>query len=131
MQLRKGRYGKMQSRGKGRGAMAACGAVVWLLMALPSAAQSSPTAPPAEKTQGAALSAANSQAAPPPSGEAVRKKELAEDSARLLQLANDLKAEVDKTNKDILSMSVVRKAEEIERLARAMKEKTKAAGGAQ
>jgi hypothetical protein len=60
---------------------------------------------------------------------AERKKQLAEDSARLLKLATDLKAEVDKTNKDILSLNVVRKANEIERLARNMKEKMKLAVG--
>jgi hypothetical protein len=56
---------------------------------------------------------------------AERKKQLAEDSARLLKLASDLKAEVDKTTKDMLSLSVIRKADEIERLAHNMKEKMK------
>lgn len=60
---------------------------------------------------------------------AERRKQLAEDSARLLKLATDLKAEVDKTNKDVLSLNVVRKANEIERLARNMKEKMKLAVG--
>ncbi|MGB6975498.1 MAG: hypothetical protein WBD67_12525 [Terracidiphilus sp.] len=41
--------------------------------------------------------------------------------AELLQLANQLQADVDKTNKDMLSLSVVRKADEIEKLARSMK----------
>jgi hypothetical protein len=54
-----------------------------------------------------------------------RKRQLAEDSARLLKLATDLKAEVDKTSKDTLSLIVIRKAEEIERLARNVKEKMK------
>lgn len=54
-----------------------------------------------------------------------RKKQLAEDSARLLKLATDLKAEVDKTTKDMLSLAVIRKADEIERLAHNMKEKMK------
>jgi hypothetical protein len=56
---------------------------------------------------------------------AERKKQLAEDSARLLKLATDLKAEVDKTTKDMLSLTVIRKADEIERLAHNMKEKMK------
>ncbi|MDR3772958.1 MAG: hypothetical protein P4L26_06395 [Terracidiphilus sp.] len=56
---------------------------------------------------------------------AERKKQIAEDSARLLKLANDLKAEVDKTSKDTLSLTVIRKADEIEKLAHAVKEKMK------
>jgi hypothetical protein len=54
-----------------------------------------------------------------------RKRQLAEDSALLLKLATDLKAEVDKTTKDMLSLTVIRKADEIERLAHNMKEKMK------
>jgi hypothetical protein len=56
---------------------------------------------------------------------AERKKQIAEDSAKLLKLATDLKAEVDKTNKDTLSLAVIRKADEIERLAHNVKEKMK------
>ena len=52
---------------------------------------------------------------------AERKKQIAEDSAKLLKLATDLKAEVDKTTKDTLSMQVIRKAAEIERLAHDVK----------
>ncbi len=61
---------------------------------------------------------------------AERKKQIAEDSARLLKLANDLKAEVDKTSKDTLSLTVIRKADEIEKLAHAVKEKMKLTVGA-
>jgi hypothetical protein len=50
-----------------------------------------------------------------------RKKEIAEESARLLRMATELKSEVDKTTKDTLSMRVIRKAEEIERLAHDVK----------
>jgi hypothetical protein len=56
---------------------------------------------------------------------AERKKQIADDSARLLKLATDLKAEVDKTSKDTLSLNVIRKADEIERLAHSVKEKMK------
>ncbi len=56
---------------------------------------------------------------------AERKKQIAEDSAKLLQLATDLKAEVDKTDKDTLSLNVIRKAEQIEKLAHGVKEKMK------
>jgi hypothetical protein len=61
---------------------------------------------------------------------AERKRQIADDSARLLELAKGLKAEVNKTNKDMLSLSVIRKAELIEKLAHSMKEKTKQESGA-
>ena len=53
--------------------------------------------------------------------------EIARDFANLLKLANDLKAAVDKSTKDTLSIPVVRKAGEIEKLARQLieQEKTK------
>jgi len=54
-----------------------------------------------------------------------RSKQIANDSARLLKLATDLKAEVDKTTKDELSISVIRKADEIEKLAHSVREKMK------
>ena len=54
-----------------------------------------------------------------------RKRQIADDSAKLLKLATDLKAEVDKTSKDTLSLGVIRKAEEIEKLAHSVKEKMK------
>ena len=54
-----------------------------------------------------------------------RKRQISDDSARLLKLAGDLKAEVDKSNKDMLSLGVIRKADEIEKLARSVKEKMK------
>lgn len=56
---------------------------------------------------------------------AERKKELSDESAQLLTLAMALKAEVDKTNKDMLSLNVIRKADEIEKLAHNVKEKMK------
>jgi len=58
-----------------------------------------------------------------------RKKQLSDDSAKLLTLAEALKAEVDKTNKDMLSMNVIRKANEIEKFAHDVKEKMKLASG--
>jgi hypothetical protein len=60
---------------------------------------------------------------------AERKKQLADESAKLLTLAMDLKAEVDKTNKDTLSLNVIRKADEIERLAHNVKEKMRLPDG--
>ena len=56
---------------------------------------------------------------------AERKKQIADDSEKLLKLATDLKTEVDKTNKDTLSIGVIRKADAIEKLAHDVKEKMK------
>jgi outer membrane murein-binding lipoprotein Lpp len=46
-----------------------------------------------------------------------RHKKLAADVDRLLALTNELKSDVDKANKDELSVQVIRKAAEIEKLA--------------
>jgi hypothetical protein len=42
-------------------------------------------------------------------------------------LSTELKAEVDKTDKDTLSLAVIRKAQDIEKLAHAVKENMKIA----
>src|SRR5580698_7928652 len=49
--------------------------------------------------------------AKPLSTQSPQQKQLAEDTATLLTLANQLKAEMDKSSKDTLSLSVVKKAE--------------------
>jgi hypothetical protein len=54
-----------------------------------------------------------------------RQKKLAADTERLLALAKELKQEVDKTNKNVLSVDVVKKAEEIEKLARSVRSQMK------
>ena len=54
-----------------------------------------------------------------------RQKKLISDTEKLLSLATELKSDVDKTNKDTLSVDVVKKAEEIEKLAHSVKEKMK------
>jgi hypothetical protein len=54
-----------------------------------------------------------------------RQKKLVDDTAKLVSLANELKADVEKSNKDTLSLDVIRKADEIEKLARSVKEKMK------
>jgi hypothetical protein len=60
---------------------------------------------------------------------AERKKQIADDSTKLLSMAMALKAEVDKTTKDTLSLNVIRKADEIEKLAHNVKEKMKLSVG--
>lgn len=54
-----------------------------------------------------------------------RQKRLVEDTQKLLTLANQLKEEVSKSNKDTLSITVIKKAEEIEKLAKSVKERMK------
>ena len=54
-----------------------------------------------------------------------RQKKLIADTDRLLTLANELKTDVDKTTKDQMSIQVIHKAEEIEKLARSVKERMK------
>jgi type VI protein secretion system component VasF len=56
----------------------------------------------------------------------LRQQEIVDDTAKLLSLAQQLKTEVDKSNKDMLSIAVVKKAEEIEKLAKSVKEKMRA-----
>jgi hypothetical protein len=55
-------------------------------------------------------------------------QQLVDDSARLLALAVSLKTEVDKTTKDTLSLNVIRRADEIEKLAHTVREHMKSAG---
>lgn len=54
-----------------------------------------------------------------------RYKNLKRDSERLLELATELKQYVDKSNQNVLSMEVVRKCEEIEKLAKSVRTKMK------
>jgi len=52
-----------------------------------------------------------------------RQKEIVDDTNRLLDLAKQLKESVDKTGQNELSISVVNTASEMEKLAKAVKEK--------
>ena len=54
-----------------------------------------------------------------------RQKQIVADTQKLVELANQLKADVDKSNKDTLSLDVIRKADEIEKLAKQVKDKMK------
>jgi hypothetical protein len=55
-----------------------------------------------------------------------RQAQLQRDTDNLLKLATELKQYVDKSNEHTLSLDVVKKAEEIEKLAHSVKEKMKA-----
>jgi hypothetical protein len=56
----------------------------------------------------------------------LRQKQLAEDTAKLLVLANELKAEMDKSTKDTLSLGVIKKAEQVEKLAHKVRDEMRA-----
>jgi len=77
--------------------------------------------PRTDETTGACAPApAAGQQEKPPTGNAAdetQKQQIASDCADLLKMATDLKSEVDKTTKDTLSITVVRKAGAIEQLA--------------
>ena len=54
-----------------------------------------------------------------------RQKTLVSDTQQLLKLANELNDAVNKSNANTLSLDVIKKAEEIEKLAKQVKEKMK------
>src|ERR1035437_5146232 len=54
-----------------------------------------------------------------------RQQDLEKETDKLLELATELKQYVDKTNENTLSVEVIKKAEEIEKLAHSVKEKMK------
>jgi len=54
-----------------------------------------------------------------------KRADLLADTEKLYQLTQELKAEVAKSNKDTLSISVVKKAQEVERLAKSIKERSR------
>jgi hypothetical protein len=92
----------------------------------PTVAAQTPAAPATDEAAKAAAPAAASDAPKQLSGSEVRDAELAANTARLYRLANELKAELEKSGKDTLSLSVMKKADEIEQLARKIKAQMKA-----
>jgi hypothetical protein len=54
-----------------------------------------------------------------------RQEDIKKDTDKLLSLATELKQDVDKTDENTLSVEVIKKAEEIEKLAHTVKEKMK------
>ena len=54
-----------------------------------------------------------------------RETALKNDTDKLVKLAGELKEYVDKSNENVLSLEVLKKAEEIEKLAHSVKEKMK------
>lgn len=54
-----------------------------------------------------------------------RQQDIKKDTDKLLELATELKQSVDKSNENTMSVDVIKKAEEIEKLAHTVKEKMK------
>jgi len=54
-----------------------------------------------------------------------RQQDIKKDTEKLLELATELKQAVDKSSENTLSLDVVKKAEQIEKLAKTVKEKMK------
>jgi len=54
-----------------------------------------------------------------------RQEDIKNDTDKLFQLATELKAAVDKTNENMLSLDVIKKAEQVEKLAKKVKENMK------
>jgi len=54
-----------------------------------------------------------------------RQEELKKDTEKLLELATELKQSVDKTDENTLSLEVIKKADQIEKLAKSVKDKMK------
>jgi hypothetical protein len=51
---------------------------------------------------------------------ALRQRQLVEKTQELQKLTNELRAEIDKTDKDTLSLDVIKKSEQIEKLAKSI-----------
>jgi cytoskeletal protein RodZ len=93
----------------------------------PAPAQQDATATPAQPAAQPASDAAPTQPRAPYPGmtpEDKRKQQVSQECADLLKLATDLKAQVDKARKDELSVTVVRKAAELEQMAHKIKSGT-------
>lgn len=106
--------------------------VVWLALGLAgkSQTQSSGTGSSADKQTPTSSGQKDTGTTPAQTANlspAERKRaELLADTEKLYQLTQELKAEVAKSNKDTLSVSVVKKAQEVERLAKSIKERSRA-----
>jgi predicted methyltransferase len=58
-----------------------------------------------------------------------RQEEIKKDTEKLYQLASELKDAVGKSNENMLSLQVIKKAEEVEKLAKRVKEKMREGAG--
>jgi hypothetical protein len=94
-------------------------AVLWSILLLPLSGQAQQAPSPEAKPD------SSTSTKTPLTPEEQRKKDLEADTERLYKLTQELKAEVAKTDKNTLSVTVVKKAQEIERLAKSIKERSR------
>jgi len=78
-----------------------------------------------QDSSGSAAVAVSSQVSPQEILDQQRKNQLAADTALLVKLANELKAEMDKSTKDELSIAVIKKADQVEKLAHKVRDEMK------
>jgi len=76
--------------------------------------------------QAPATAEATADTSKPATPQTPQQKQLTDDTAKLLTLANELKAELDKSSKNTLSLSVIKKAEQVEKLAHKVRDEMKA-----
>lgn len=100
--------------------------LLWLILALqpfssPQRPSVPPIGPPGDNTNPDIPSRAQKEMEKKANEQ--RHADLKRDTERLLQLSTELKEYVDKSNENVLSVDVVRKAEEIEKLAHSVKTK--------
>jgi hypothetical protein len=106
-----------------------------LFVALPGLTAQQPTVSTVQQpSPPTAVPPDNEMGIPPEMQKAMQKKaneqrqaELKRDTDKLLKLSTELKEYVDKSNENVLSLDIIKKAEEIERLAHSVK--TKMRGG--
>lgn len=89
-----------------------------------SPASAKPSTDPLDKPQ---FEESTPEPQPPP--DTRPRSRISTESTHLLAMAVDLKAEVDKTTKDTLSLNVIRKADAIEKLAKTVKAKMRQSSG--
>ncbi len=107
---------------------ALCLSVAWLLLVMTAPAQMMPHQNPAIPENGSSSADADSGRREmmeklEKRRNDLRQEQLVKDTNKLLALATELKSQVDKTNKNMLSVDVVKKAEEIEKLAKNVKDR--------
>lgn len=116
-----------------------CAVFLFALCALSGRGQADPQSPaPSSQTAPVPATTPSSQKAAAPDGKAnesagqkpmspedARQAQIVADTNKLYQLAQELQAEVAKSSKNTLSLSVVKKAAEVEKLARSLKERMK------
>lgn len=108
-----------------------CAFPTWAQQAAGDSSQTSPdpvqdgAAAPAEQKPDAPGAKTDGAAPKPMTPAEERQAQLVADTNKLYQLAQELQAEVAKSSKNTLSLAVVKKAAEVERLAKSLKERMK------